>query len=810
MSIRDRLHNAQSLLPANSPQPVYQYEYTDMFGNQVFYYSFSSSTPAAWTANGIVFYAFNNQRSGSVPVYQYYAVDAGGRYRFMYSTNLYCAVGTSCGWYNSGISFYAFPNLRSYTKAVYAYVANSPQQRFYYTVNTLAEVGQNWGGWTNGGTAFYTPQLVLSDTYPTLEGYSSTTSVSPGETIKFYISDKTAQGTPVARTFNFYKVSSWGTPPALENDLSMESATVSVDSQDIYSCSIPDGCSWPLTLTKTIPSSGWESGLYYLKLDASRRIYFVVKPNSPAITSNILMVIPFSTWQAYNTWGGTSTYPDPSQNIARSAEASFNRPTIGDPGRHLSFIRSMLSKGYTLEFASDVDLHANPNLLTPYQLALFVGQNEYISKPMRQNLDFYVQNGGNMAVFGGNTSWFQIRLTSDSLGNANRLLICYKTKDQINDTSDPVFTSSDKSTTTFNWYQPILNYPENQTFGLSYRYGTIFGPPSMSVVNAGAFEVKQANHWVYENTGAQDFQLFGLFFQNGVIVPSLTAGGGEGDSLLFKCEGENNSCPVDTNAHSTENKKLYPTGVDGAPINFQILAYMDARLNPNGYSRSGNNPDKNDHTGAVMGLFENNGTVFNGGIYDWHIGLEYENGRNALDLNIGSNIVSKIVWNVINKLSQPKTLLQKATTAIYQYSDLLNGQQSLYYSRLPFLPKNLIRNGQVVYKYDGQAFYAFDRALTDAVPVYQYQAQDPDGLFRFMYSPNQFCPVGTGCLGWTNVGIAFYAYLSQRPGTIPVYAYSVDSPVQKFMYSPNLYCVTGTDCLGWHNNGPAFYVPDSK
>ncbi|RHX84288.1 N,N-dimethylformamidase beta subunit family domain-containing protein [Leptospira stimsonii] len=811
ISIADHIRSAQSVSPSNAPIPIYQYEYRDMYGSQILYYSQSANTPTAWTSDGVVFYAFSNPRTGTVPVYQYYAVDPGGYYRFMYSSNLYCAVGTSCGWYNSGVAFYAFPNPRSYTRPVYAYVVDSPQQRFFYSPKAFVGVGGNWLGWTNGGTAFYVPQIPYKEHTSTseIEGYSSTTSVSPGETIRFYLNDPTAFGTPTVfgatNPLKFYKVGV-NDPVGTENN-------VLVDSQDVDSCAPSSGCSWTATISKTIPATGWPSGLYYLEISDSQRIYFVVKSSQPAVVSNILMIIPFSTWQAYNTWGGTSTYPDPSKNILISPTASFNRPTTGSPSRHIDFISSMLSKKdinnqfpySNIEFASDVDLHADPNLLNSYQLVIFVGQNEYISKQMRLNLDYYIRNGGNMAVFGGNTSWFQIRLNPDAVGNPNRLLICYKTTENINVSLDPF---PDPLLKTFNWYQRSLYYPENQTFGLSFRYGTQSGPhETWTTENAREFEIKQANHWVFRsndpNLIVQDFQKFGLFFKSdgqlddkGLTAPGST----EGDSLLFKCEG---GCLV-SSGEDTHNKKMFATGKDLSPISFQILAYLDARNSVN-YERSGHSSPTDDHTGIVMGVFENNGMVFNGGLYDWQNGLVHEKNGNP-------NIVSNIVWNVIEKLKQPKAAVQKATTAVYQYSDKnWNAYQSLYYSRIPFLPQSFYRNGLIIeYDYDGFAFYAYDRLLPGTVPIYQYQVQDSDGGQRFMYSPNQFCATGSSCLGWYNNGPSFYAYLSQQPGTIPVYSYSVDSPVQRFLYMPNQLCAIGTDCLGWHNNGPAFYVPDSK
>ncbi|WP_165783204.1 N,N-dimethylformamidase beta subunit family domain-containing protein [Leptospira barantonii] len=831
ISIENPRLSLQSNLPSTAPRPVYQYEYTDMYGSQVFYYSFSSNTPAAWTANGVVFYAFENPRTGTVPVYQYYAVDAGGRYRFMYSTNLYCAVGTSCGWYNSGPAFYAFPNARSYTRPVFTYVVDSPQQRFFYTAKQIVPVGGNWLGWTNAGIGFHVPQIgsQLRTSSLELEGYSSTTSVAPGDTIQFYLNDPMAQGIPYNFKAIFYRVEATGNQSKGFID------GVQIDSQNVDGCKTAtvsvngiDGCSWTTTVSKTIPADGsWPPGLYFLDLnrpilydekESPNHIYFVVRPSTLASTSNVLVILPFSTWQAYNTWGGTSTYEEinvanPETNIAFSGYAPFNRPTASNIGRHTAFISSVLNKkdsngnNYTLEYASDVDLHSNPNLLNSYQLVIMMGQNEYISKPMRVNLDNYVMNGGNLAVFGGNTSWYQIRLENDLNGNPYRKLVCFKERDGD--------LTTDPSLKTIKWN--LLGYPENQTFGLSYLYGTIYGPEKNYSDNLPPedphkgwrpgtplqFEVKQSNHWVYDSTGMQDFQSFGLFYNaDGTVKDGLTGtSSAEGDSLHFRCV--NDACPY-AYPGATVGKKFYPTGDDGAPINFQILAYLDAIPNQlKNYQHSDNNAMAGKHFGAMIGLFENNGTVFNGGLYDWHLGLVHEKNENI------SNVVSKIVWNVINKLSQPKTLLQKATIAIYQYSDLALNVQSLYYSRLPFLPKNLVRYGQVVYKYDGHAFYAFDRALSGTVPIYQYQVQDPNGLYRFMYSPNQYCPVGTGCLGWNNIGIAFYAYLSQQPGTIPVYAYSADSP-QRFLYSPALYCEAGTSCLGWYNNGPAFYVPSSK
>ena len=69
---------------------------------------------------------------------------------------------------------------------------------------------------------------------------------------------------------------------------------------------------------------------------------------------------------------------------------------------------------------SQYDLHNDPDVLTPYQCAVIVGHDEYWSRDMRDNLDNLIDNGGNLARFGGNFCW-QIRLEE---GNSKQG--CYK------------------------------------------------------------------------------------------------------------------------------------------------------------------------------------------------------------------------------------------------------------------------------------------------------------------------------------------------------------------------------------------------
>ena len=67
------------------------------------------------------------------------------------------------------------------------------------------------------------------------------------------------------------------------------------------------------------------------------------------------------------------------------------------------------------------DLEFHPEVLESYRLVLSVGHDEYWSSPMRDHLESFIANGGNVAFFSGNTCWWQVRSEDD-----DRAIICYK------------------------------------------------------------------------------------------------------------------------------------------------------------------------------------------------------------------------------------------------------------------------------------------------------------------------------------------------------------------------------------------------
>lgn len=379
------------------------------------------------------------------------------------------------------------------------------------------------------------------------------------------------------------------------------------------------GLNWGSAYSVNIPSD-WTSGIYEASFNNGRGSYseFVaIRSNQPGSHSKVLVLDSLPTKIAYSPIGGKSMYGFNSTNGQASPEVSMERPTgRGQWAEHREFVTWLDKQGITYEAASMMDLHRDPSLLNHYNLVILVGHNEYWSKEMRDNWDSYLANGGNAAIFSGNTMWWQVRFSAD-----NKHMICYK-----NANGDPIY-GQDNSRVTTNWNKDPVNRPENLSTGVSFRHGGYHNYTENGVryyvkgynddgANGG-FKVTDASHWVFAGTGLSNNTVFGR--DAGIV-------GYEVDGALF----------------NMANGKPVVTGEDGTPTNFQILALAPAF--------AANSPSlipgvvHNNHNGqgwATMGIFKpsaNSGTVFVAPTIDWAEGLKS-------DAN-----VDRITKNVINRL----------------------------------------------------------------------------------------------------------------------------------------------------------------
>lgn len=429
-----------------------------------------------------------------------------------------------------------------------------------------------------------------------------------------------------------------------------------------------NGCGWPPALE--IPAgAGRRSGYYAVTVTAGAEradAFVVVRPDTTE-RAPILLVLSTATWNAYNDWGGPCLYTG-------ATRVSFERPMARgflvkpEPaGRKMQaipdreaggyfawarplglsdwsggagwfqyerpFLRWAEANGFSVDVAISQDLEQHPHVVDDHRLYLSVGHDEYWSWGMRDALDGFVAEGGNAAIFSGNTCFWQVRFGED-----HRTMTCFKYRAD----EDPVVGTADERFLSGVWSDRRVGRPETSTIGLTFtrggysRYG--LGVPRGS----GAYTVWRPGHWTLAGTGLRYGDELG-----------------RADAIVaYEVDG----CEV-----ATADGLPSPTGADGAPEGLEILATAPARLwtREEQPSRYADEPGELEHAAAAvfgagweghvqqlannhacMAVFRRpgGGTVFNAGVTDWTFGLQGHDPD-----------VERVTSNVLTELSASST-----------------------------------------------------------------------------------------------------------------------------------------------------------
>ena len=298
-------------------------------------------------------------------------------------------------------------------------------------------------------------------------------------------------------------------------------------------CSV-NGCGWPERLALPLPDS-WKSGVYIVTLstpDVESRHMFVLRAAQPQ--ARIAMVLATGTWCAYNDWGGSNHYQGLTgpEGQTFAANVSVHRPWAkgfvqwpegapriphsSPPNQkptypHMTYARANgISKKYAssgwaaferpfalwceaqgiaLDYLTQHDLHANPGALNAWPRALIVGHDEYWTWEMRDHLESWVDQGGQLCRFAGNFYW-QTRL-SDDLSTQT----CYKTRAGAED------PTPDRTRMTDHWDHRHIHRPATQTMGLTGSAGVYAGWSRCAAHGAGGFAIYRPHHWAMKGSG---------------------------------------------------------------------------------------------------------------------------------------------------------------------------------------------------------------------------------------------------------------------------------------------------------------------
>jgi hypothetical protein len=389
------------------------------------------------------------------------------------------------------------------------------------------------------------------------------------------------------------------------------------------------GCRWPAALQIPVGES-WPSGYYQVILRtvgrngrrAQGEAFFVVRAAKPGQGAKILLQLCTNTYNAYNRWGGTSLYGGP-KGVGR--RVSFERPYLGfvptDTFTRLysgwhnweqPFVEWAEAAGYRLEFAVNSDLEFRPEILKGYRLVLSVGHDEYWSAPMRDHLEAYIARGGNVAFFSGNVCFWQVRSEDDG-----RALVGWK----MDFDKDPVFKRRDRRLLSGMWSTSVIGRPENQLTGVSFCYGGYHRFFEMG--GDGCYTVHRPDHWALASTGLRrDDQL------------------GAKDKIVgYECDG----CQF-----TLKDGLPVPTGKDGTPRNFEIIATAPSGLSVKDGSLGwasealwgkGTKRRIKQPGASVLGSYTRGGTVFTTGCTEWVRGLK---GRDPAVVRITRNVLDRL------------------------------------------------------------------------------------------------------------------------------------------------------------------------
>ncbi|HEY1175608.1 MAG TPA: N,N-dimethylformamidase beta subunit family domain-containing protein, partial [Phytomonospora sp.] len=258
-------------------------------------------------------------------------------------------------------------------------------------------------------------------------------------------------------------------------------------------------CAWPESWRLTVPAD-WLSGLYvatFTTKDGHRsHTPFVVR--EPGRGSDLLAVVPVTTYQAYNMWpqdnaNGKNLYKGylPTGEMGslpeRARTVSFERPYsgVGTPSwfeLETSFAQWAEEAGYDVTYATSIDLHEGRVDPERYSAMVFTGHDEYWSKPMRDLAERGKKAGTHLAFLAANNIYFHIRLEA-----GNRRITCYKDVG-----TDP---APDEAGPTVRWRKVDKRRRAEQKL-LGVQYNGM--PAEVPLV------VTRADHWFWDGTGVGD------------------------------------------------------------------------------------------------------------------------------------------------------------------------------------------------------------------------------------------------------------------------------------------------------------------
>jgi PKD repeat protein len=275
----------------------------------------------------------------------------------------------------------------------------------------------------------------LADYDPNLGGFATSPSVDVGQSVTLKIG-RNAPLSGATVDISVYRMGYYGgTGGRL---VQSGSATVN----NTFACGAMDATTGKVDCgnwspTYTIPGSALQtSGVYLAKLSVLNQqteVVFTVRDD--ARNSRMLYILPRTTYEAYNLFGGKNLYfgtsggTTPASGTDRAVKVSFNRPStlagaeqnwfFGPDQNLLSWLEQ---QGYDVAYTDDLRAGQDPNSLKDHDVDVISGHAEYWSQEYFNAVKAARDAGVSIASFSGNTAYWKVRYE-----DGGQTLVCYKT-----------------------------------------------------------------------------------------------------------------------------------------------------------------------------------------------------------------------------------------------------------------------------------------------------------------------------------------------------------------------------------------------
>jgi hypothetical protein len=170
-----------------------------------------------------------------------------------------------------------------------------------------------------------------------------------------------------------------------------------------------------------VPIGDWPSGVYFAELRApGGRVAYAPFVLAPSVVgrARVAVVMPTNTWQAYNRRDadrdgvGDTWYEDPSVRAVDLMRPFLDRGVPPNFNRYdLPFLRWLVRTGRQADVLSQRELEAGMSagrLARAYDLIVFSGHHEYVTRREYDVVERYRDLGGNLAFLSANNFYWRV------------------------------------------------------------------------------------------------------------------------------------------------------------------------------------------------------------------------------------------------------------------------------------------------------------------------------------------------------------------------------------------------------------------